>query len=984
MQRLLELMARAVSRRPALVLAALAAATAVLGLLGLQQEVETDITEFSAESELTEVFDRIEDEFGARGGSIQIIVDAGQGGNVLSADGLRLADDLVELAGDVGEVDAALREGTDRSPAVVSYATPILPQVAQLGVELADLSDPLAASVVQSTVEGQGAGQLEGLVSDDADLDEAEARGGLVVLQLAADLEEGQATEASAALQDALAERETGWFDVEPFSLAILTVDIEEGLLDDLPLLMGLSFALIILILSVLFRSFADVAFGVVGLVLTIVWMNGLAVLLGPEMLGLTGPFNQIAVAVPVLLVGLGIDYSVHLNARYREERTAGSDAPLAAATAVRTVGVALLLATVTTVIGFLSNLATPLPPIADFGAFAAAGIASAFVVMGLLIPSARNLIDRRRRPPLPHVTEGHSAEEAPTGFMARVAALPARAPWAVLAAFAALAGIGGWAATDLDTSFSQEEFIPEHSNAAALLDRMDLLFGGDVSEQTFVLVEGDLTDPGLLNEILEVTDDLGEVDDVVTADDEAEVQSPPTVVAGLERTVEAVRLQLSAQFALLDDPDDAAEDLPLPETLTVEDLPAAFLDDAAADGIPLGDGDLDALERRLPEGISAVEALLSALPGAELAAAVREGAVEQLEDEGPDGVSDDAIAGLAALDADEIDRVALEGAGWPTDELPDDALDLLDAAERIGGLGWDGDRFAADADVEAIYEEVRAVTGGDLDAVLGDDGQSGLLIIGSQAGEQRAEALAAELTDRLAAVEAAGATTAVASEQLVIIETLDELADAQIGAIVISLGAALLLLGVYYGVTARRPMLGVVTMIPPILAVPLILGSMRVAGLAFNALTATVASIAVGIGVPYGIHLTNRYLEQRERGGTPEQVAGETIRHTGAALVGSAVTTASGFGVLVFSGLEPIRQFGGVTSVTILYALVAAVLAEAAGLVVWDRHHRKRDGATPDGASEDPEIASAGAPAVAVGAGPADEAVPDTEGAGA
>lgn len=980
MQRLLELMARAVSRRPALVLGALAVATVVLGLLGLQQEVETDITEFSAESELTEVFDRIEDEFGARGGSIQIIVDAGQGGNVLSADGLRLADELVELAGDVDEVDAALREGTDRSPAVVSYATPILPQVAQLGVDLEDLSDPLAASVVRSVVDGQGAGDLEGLVAEDADLDEAEARGGLVVLQLSADLEEGQATEASTALQDALAERETGWFDVEPFSFAILTVDIEEGLLDDLPLLMGLSFALIILILAVLFRSFADVAFGVVGLVLTIVWMNGLAVLLGPDLLGLTGPFNQIAVAVPVLLVGLGIDYSVHLNARYREERTAGSDAPRAAATAVRTVGVALLLATVTTVIGFLSNLATPLPPIADFGAFAAAGIASAFVVMGLLIPSARNLIDRRRRPPLPRVPEATAGEDAPAGPMARLASAPARAPWLVLAAFAALAGLGGWGATDLDTSFSQEEFIPEQSNAAALLDRMDLLFGGDVSEQTFVLVEGDLTDPGLLNEILEATEDLDEVDDIVTADGQADVQSPPTVVAGLERTVEAVRLQLSAQFALLDDPDEAAQGLPLPETLTVEDLPAAFLDEAAAEDIPLDDGDLDALERRLPEGISPVEALLSALPGAELVATVREGAVEQLEEEAPDGVGDEALAELAALEAEEIDRAALEEADWPDDELPDDALDLLDAAERIAELGWDGERFDADADVEAIYEEVRAVTGGDLDAVLGDDGQSGLLIIGSQAGEQGAEALAAALTDRLAGVEAAGATTAVASEQLVIIETLDELADAQIGAIVISLGAALLLLVVYYGVTARRPMLGVVTMIPPFLAVPLILGSMRVAGLAFNALTATVASIAVGIGVPYGIHLTNRYLEQRERGGTPAQVARETIRHTGAALVGSAITTASGFGVLVFSGLEPIRQFGGVTSVTILYALVAAVLAEAAGLVVWDRHHRKRHGPTPGETLGGPEAS----PEVAVGSAHRSEPVPDAKGAGA
>src|SRR3546814_9316781 len=84
--------------------------------------------------------------------------------------------------------------------------------------------------------------------------------------------------------------------------------------------------------------------------------------LLGPDFLGLVGRFTQISTAVPVLFVGLGIDYAIHLTTRYREEQNHGVSPGPASATAVRAVGGALVLATVTTVVGFLTNVVTPFP----------------------------------------------------------------------------------------------------------------------------------------------------------------------------------------------------------------------------------------------------------------------------------------------------------------------------------------------------------------------------------------------------------------------------------------------------------------------------------------------------------------------------------------------------------------------------------------------------------------------------------------------
>ena len=960
-----DLASRLVQKVPVVVLGVLLVATVVLGSLASQQQVETDITEFAPEGELADVFDRIDEQFGGREGQIQVIVDAGPGGDVLQRDGLAAAQRVADIAEDTPGIAEALREEGPLGGAVSSFASPVTGQLDAFDADLDSVGEGFLDAVVDDVMSGEQGAQLEGLLSND--FDGERARGGLVMVGLDPDLSLDETEAASVALAEALSAEDFGFLDVDAFSFAILAEDLEAGFEEELPLLLGISFLLIMGILGVLYRRVSDVLLAVTGLVVSIVWMAGFSVLLGPDYLGITGPFNQIAIAVPVLLVGLGVDYSVHLSSRYREERGAGKVPPEAARIAVATVGVALLLATVTTVIGFLSNAISPLPPIADFGWFAAAGILSSFVVLGGLVPAARNLLDRRRRAASaapPPATSGGPV-------VTRLAEVPARVPMLALGVGFVVAAGAGLLATNLDTTFSQDEFIPEDSDAGQLLDQLDELFGGDVSEQTFVLLEGDV-DVEALQAIHDAEEGLAGVEDVVTVDDRADVQSPPQVIRSLDETVDALRQQLAGQFALLDDPAAAAETLPLPDRIAIDDLPAdmrAELSDGNAlddgEGLPLAGADalptdLDALEERLPDGVSPFEALLAALPEAQLVDAFRSGLAEQLEEGVPD-VDDAVIADLAALEPEELTAEAIIESGYPTDELPDDALALLEAGDRLEELGWTDDGFAADADVDALLDVVDEHSGDELNAVLGDD--AALMIVSTRAGEEGAPRLADDLRDGLSGLTAMGLEPTVVSEQLLIDETLNELADSQTDAIIVSLAAALALVTVYYGFTARRPALGLITMIPALLSVPLILGSMWVAGLSFNALTATVASIAIGIGVPYGIHLTNRYLEQRERGGDPAETIRQTIHHTGAALFGSAITTASGFGVLVLSNLVPIRQFGGVTSVTILYALITAILLESSALVLWDRHHR-RNGRGPQQAASTTEAAPPSEPA--------------------
>src|SRR3546814_13233896 len=85
---LLERMARAVARTPGRVLLALAVVTGVLGGFATQQTTDADLTSFAPDSDLARAFERVEDDFSGGGARIQVLIDAGAGGQVPSPAGL--------------------------------------------------------------------------------------------------------------------------------------------------------------------------------------------------------------------------------------------------------------------------------------------------------------------------------------------------------------------------------------------------------------------------------------------------------------------------------------------------------------------------------------------------------------------------------------------------------------------------------------------------------------------------------------------------------------------------------------------------------------------------------------------------------------------------------------------------------------------------------------------------------------------------------
>jgi predicted RND superfamily exporter protein len=949
--RVLDLMARIAIRTPAVTLAVLLAITVALGAAASTLEVDTGVDSFAPEGGPAATLEAIEERFGTSS-SVQLLIDAGARGNVLDRDGLRVAEELDAALGADPTVTAALAPDRTGRPAIVTYGLPFLAAVATTGETLADVDDTTLGLLVAGVLD-DARDQVEPLLADDLETDPPRARSGLVSVELDSDADADLRRDASRAIGAVAADVDTPGLRVSILSMTAVEDGIERALIRDIPVLLGTSLVLVLLVLLWLFRSASDVLVGFLGLLASIVWMAGIAALLGPGWLGLTGELSQIAVAVPVLLVGLGIDYSVHLTSRYREERALGDTPDGAARVALRTVGLALVLATVASVAGFLANIATPLPPIRDFGIFAAVGIVAAFLILGGAVPATRTLLDRRHDRAVSATTGAAAArvEGADPRWVRATTALATHHAGTTLAVTALLLVAFGVAASGLGTEFDERDFLPDGDPVVATIDRLDRQFGGDVGERTYVLVDGDPADPDVLTAAASFERDLATVDGVRTVGDRADVSSAFTLVDRLAERGIAVRERLADDLTTWHDPEAAADRIELPDPLDPALLEDADLH-ATADVPP----DLrDELVARLPAGRSPTSALAATADRAVLEREIRAAMAEELAASRPAGLTDAEVASLAALPADALTLATLEVRGFPLEALEEDERDRLATLEDLEEAGWT--RAGADTTVEGaalvrLLDVVRAGSPDELDRLVDDQGL--LLVVATAGGSDAAEALAGELEGTAAPVVAAGATVTVVSDPLVQADIISSLSAAQLLAIVISLVAAGTLLVTATWVSSRSVSLGLIGIVPSAVALVLVLGSMRVLGLAFNALTATVASIAVGIGVPYGIHLINRFREAREHGSHADDAIRDSLRNTGAALIGSAVTTGLAFAVLLLSESTPIRQFGTVSTLMIGFALLACLLVQPALLVLWARRHEV-DGEHPEVADRGP-----------------------------
>jgi predicted RND superfamily exporter protein len=605
--------------------------------------------------------------------------------------------------------------------------------------------------------------------------------------------------------------------EVLVFGAGIISDEINSSMADSLAIVGPLALLFVVVALAIAYRDLIDIVLGVFGIGVVLVWTFGF--------MGWADiPFNQMMIAVPVLLIGLSIDYAIHIFMRHREERNnrhTASDVRGAMGVGLVGVGVALLFVTATTVIGFLANLTSPIPPIKDFGIVSAVGISAAMLVFGGLIPALKVEIDEFLEGRVDWDRKKSAFGTGGGRFSSVLAAgstAARKAPYAVILVALLVSAGGAYGATQVDTSFNQEDFLaqdpPEFTKDLpepfapgdyTAKDNLEYVNENFLREdsQAQLLVQGDVATPGALERLDATRDAAADKNSVqVLSNGEPNIQGPLSVM----ETVAAENETFNATFA------DA---------------------DTNGDGVP--------------------------------------------------------------------DRNVDQVYGQLFDVAPDQAAGVIHQTE-------DGDYAAA--------RLVVSVSGG----------------ASSTAVTEQMRAVADTVSDSGLEATATGQTILFKIVQ-------DNLLQTVIESLLITLVAVVAFLMITYRIAEGSATLGFVTILPVILSVSWILGTMFLLGIPFNILTGMITSLTVGLGVAYSIHLSERYNQELERADSMWEAMRTAVTGTGGALLGSAATTVGGFGVLAFAILPPLQQFGIITGITIIYAFLASVLVLPSLLVVWTRY---------------------------------------------
>ncbi len=636
-----------------------------------------------------------------------------------------------------------------------------------------------------------------------------------------------------------------------------------------------LAVALIVLLIGVVHRSYWSAVVVAAGLGATMLAYNGVASLAGLKMGSML-----LAFIVPIAMISFGVDFYIHGTGRVREMQVEAGLTPARAYPAGMTaVFGAMLLAAASSVGAFISNAFSGTEAIVEFGFGAAIAIALAYLILGQLAP--RGLLALEGfvgRNPL----KGASVVPYRIGFL--LAAVVAGLAVA-LAAVLPMIGVGAVVVVMLALVA-----VP----AMATRRRNRLAHARGKTIETGIRGAGHGLRP---------------VGSFVRMLARWRLVTIPTVlVLGVLGLFTASTVE--SGFALTD--------FLSPNTSFVQSIERAeahYPSSGQGSGLVLVEGDLTN-----PQALVALDAAVAGLDRSD-ASLGRYG----------DGTL------IVAPHAGDLVRMAI-------------ATDAVTTQLPLALTGANGNGYPDSAiQIRAVYDHIvehgipapdgsMAIPASELGALFADDGASAqktaiVVQIGSYTDKAIIAKARAGLEDAALTVTTAAPylTAGVSGEVLTQYESLESFTDSML----ISLPIAAALTLVIAMAMLRSFRYAVVSVVPIGFVVVGVYAFMALAGYSMNVVTATVAAIAVGVGIDFSTHFTTRYREELATHGDRLIAVRRAGEGTGGALVLSALTSVLGFLVMALAPTPIFATFGLLTAVMVAMSLVVALVVLPSLLVV-------------------------------------------------
>jgi uncharacterized protein len=100
----------------------------------------------------------------------------------------------------------------------------------------------------------------------------------------------------------------------------------------------------------------------------------------------------------------------------------------------------------------------------------------------------------------------------------------------------------------------------------------------------------------------------------------------------------------------------------------------------------------------------------------------------------------------------------------------------------------------------------------------------------------------------------------------------------------------------------------------------------MGLTGIPLNIATVLVASVALGIGIDYSIHIISHFKHIYKITGNARVAIEETILISGKAIIINVVSVSAGFLVLLFSDMVPLQYFGFLIALSMVGSSLGAL----------------------------------------------------------
>jgi hypothetical protein len=767
-----------------------------------------------------------------------------------------------------------------------------------------------------------------------------------------------------------------------PFQMIFLTDIIQS----DLGKLIPLVILLVMGILFMSFRSLRGVFLPLSCVLMSTIWVLGIISLLKI-------PLTIASDAMPVLLVAIGSAYGIHMLSKYNEDVRPGDSKIQGIKEALSEVGFPILLACVTTLVGFLTFLSSNLNLIREFGVFTAMGVGFAMIISVTFLPAVLSFMKVKR------IKRGTKKieKEWTTRMMDKLGEFVLRNAKLIVAFCMVVVLFSFFMVTRLSREVNMIDYFKKDSEIRQAEEMMEERLGGSIPVQ--IVVKGDLKNPFVLKEMIRFEKFLEAQPDIRNPQSIADLICEMNWVVNGHHTIPETREGVANLWFFIEGneilnqliTDDAMEALIQAKLGTVNTKQVIALvnqvegyinkelrTDLIELRISLASSELvtelakDRMERILskiewdirkrglawnPHNIELRESLFTAAYPNKggfdnaLIDAMRMKVGDYLRGESADiQVESEKVISAIIADIGDALRLSKSGEKFAEAETPEwgeedivailkknipqtlyaDDQEAIDyAAEKIVAIIKDGKNWAR---VNGLIQQINAFLPGSL-----ANNEKFLSDLRDDVWEINEDRMTIEgskyesLSDNTK-VENRTKLSAQQTGMPIIYNDLDrQIMKSQ----AFSLSIAILLVLLLLAYRMKSLIGGLISITPIILTILINFTIMAIFGIPLDVVTVLIGSVAVGIGIDYTIHFIIRFKVEHARGKTELEALDKTLETTGKAIVINALSVMMGFLVLVLGNIVPMQRFGYLIALTMIISATASITVLPALLLV-------------------------------------------------